>query len=180
MTTNHLEIDCYLGLGSNLNEPVNQIRTSIGHLNNLPRTAVIETSNFYRSKAWGVTDQNDFTNAVVKINTRLKPRQLLKEVKKIEYNLMQRQLNQRWHSRVIDIDLLIYGTTSLNRNDLILPHPWISERCFVIQPLLELKPHLPKHLLQQLTKHLINHSCSDQLILIKKPEFARIKPKQSL
>ncbi len=167
--------DCFLGLGSNSNDPINQLRTSIKHLNHLPRTQVVGVSNFYRSKAWGVTDQDDFINAVVKINTKLKPKLLLKEVKKIEYHLMQRQVSKRWHSRVIDIDLLICGTTTMNRADLILPHPWISERCFVIQPLLELNPKLPLNLLQQITKQPLTPPCSEQLFMIKKPKIAEIK-----
>jgi|GEM_PF-833592 len=163
---------CFLGLGSNLNDPIKQLKKSIQHLNKLPQTTVIEISNFYRSKAWGVTEQNDFINTVVKINTALRPKLLLNKVKKIEYQLMQRQINKRWHSRVIDIDLLIWGNITMNRADLVLPHPWISERCFVIQPLLELKPKLPAYLLKQITKHQLKHSCLSQLTSVKKPQMA--------
>ena len=175
MTSTSLGIDCYLGLGSNLNNPINQLNTGIQHLNKLRQTQVIGISNFYRSEPWGVIDQNDFVNAVVKINTRLKPKQLLKEVEKIEYRLMQRQNSARWHSRVIDIDLLLCGHETMNRDDLKLPHPWISERCFVIQPLSELKPILPTDLTRKITHHRKNHQCSSQLIKINKPKITGFK-----
>ncbi|TDR22793.1 2-amino-4-hydroxy-6-hydroxymethyldihydropteridine diphosphokinase [Marinicella litoralis] len=175
---NQLGHDCFLGLGSNLKNPVAQIRTSIEHLHHLPCTQIIKVSNFYRSKAWGVTEQNDFINAAVKINTTLKPLALLKKVKTIEYRLMQRQLTQRWHSRVIDIDLLIYGTSVINRAELAIPHPWISERCFVIEPLLELKPQMPVDLIQKITQHRKNHQCADHLIKTHKPEISCLKPQK--
>ncbi len=168
-------IGCYLGLGSNLNQPVKQIRTCIKHLAQLPNTQVIATSNLYRSKAWGVTEQNDFVNAVVKVQTSLTPMLLLKLIKTIEYRLMRRQANLRWHSRVIDIDILLYDHSNVQRKELTVPHPWISERCFVIKPLLELKPKLPATLFKKLEQHSNNHQCTDQLIKIKHPNTMNLK-----
>ncbi len=159
----------YLGLGSNLNNPLRQIGRCINHLSHLPNTQVIQLANLYQSTPWGVENQPNFINTVVCIETSLTPLVLLKAVKTIEYRLMQRQVNQRWHSRVIDIDLLLMDGIVLNRKELIIPHPWIAERCFVIQPLLELSPRLPVKLQQQLTHFLKEHRCSETITPIKTP-----------
>ncbi len=149
---------CYLGLGSNLNNPIKQLNTAIIHIDNLPHTEFIQSATWYQSKAWGVTDQNDFINTVIEIQTCLTPLALLKAVKTIEYRLMQRQATIKWHARTIDIDILLYGKISLNRKQLIIPHPLIAERSFVVQPLLQLKPNLPINLKKQLSNRLNNRS----------------------
>ena len=158
----------HLGLGSNLNNPLRQLHRAINHLNRLPDSAVIQCSQFYRSAPWGVTDQPDFINAAVTLQSRLTPMMLLKHIKIIEYRLMGRQPNARWHSRVIDIDLLLHDDHSLNRTGLQVPHPLITERSFVIRPLLELKPKLPAPLKRQLMGT-SGQDCTD-LIRIRHPE----------
>ena len=140
----------HLGLGSNLNNPLRQLHTAINHLNHLPGSAVIQCSHFYRSEPWGVTEQPDFINAAVTLQSNLTPLLLLKHIKIIEYRLMGRQHTSRWHSRVIDIDVLLHEDHSMNRSELQIPHPLITERGFVIRPLLELKPKLPASLRTQL------------------------------
>lgn len=168
MSSNSTKL-AYLGLGSNLNNPLRQITRCVFHLNRLPNTQVIKLANLYRSKPWGVENQPDFINTVVCIETSLTPLALLKAVKTIEYRLMQRQVNQRWHSRVIDIDLLLMDGVVLDRKELIIPHPWIADRSFVVQPLLELSPQLPVLLKQQLTQFLEEHRCMETYTLIKTP-----------
>jgi 2-amino-4-hydroxy-6-hydroxymethyldihydropteridine diphosphokinase len=143
----------HLGLGSNLNNPLRQLHRAINHLNRLPDSAVIQCSQFYHSAPWGVTDQPDFINAAVTLQSRLTPMMLLKHIKIIEYRLMGRQPNARWHSRVIDIDLLLHEDHSMKRSVLHIPHPLITERCFVIRPLCELRPKMPAYLRQQLMNH---------------------------
>ena len=162
-------IVCILGLGSNQNTPIKQLKTAILHLNKLPHTQVSQVAGFYETKPWGVSNQPDFTNSAVKIFTKLTPLRLLKEVKTIEYQLMQRQITAKWHSRTIDIDILLYEKTEFNRSQLIIPHPLIEQRCFAVLPLLELKPNLPTQLQQKLTQHIKSHDCRDQLIKLKTP-----------
>ena len=158
----------HLGLGSNLQTPLRQIHTAIKHLNRLPGSKVTQCSAFYRSEPWGVTDQPDFINAAVTLHSRLKPMHLLKHIKIIEYRLMGRQLKARWHSRVIDIDLLWHENHSINRSELRIPHPLIAQRCFVIRPLLELKPDIPGFFRQQLMSH--PQGCCTQLSEISHPQ----------
>ncbi|MFC3195361.1 2-amino-4-hydroxy-6-hydroxymethyldihydropteridine diphosphokinase [Marinicella sediminis] len=158
---------CYLGLGSNLNNPTRQLRLAINYLNRLPGCQVINTSAWYRSKPWGIKNQPDFVNAAVSMHTQKTPMQLLKLIKVIEYRIMGRQHNARWHSRVIDIDILLYDTIQLNRAELQVPHPLITQRCFVMAPLLELNPQLPTHLHQQIISHCQRHRCEEQLVKIR-------------
>jgi 2-amino-4-hydroxy-6-hydroxymethyldihydropteridine diphosphokinase len=154
---------CYLGLGSNLNNPQRQLRQAIRHLNRLSHCQVIASSDWLQSKAWGVTDQPDFINAVIAVRTRMTPLALLKALKIIEYRVMNRQVNARWHSRVIDLDILLYGQHQLNRPQLQIPHPLIAERCFVWAPLLTLKPVMPVQLKQKTAKQLRHSTCQKQL-----------------
>lgn len=155
--------DCYLGLGSNLNKPIQQIKQAIFHIAQLPKTTLINSAPWYQSKAWGVIEQNDFINTVIQINTLLPPLALLKAVKIIEYRLMQRQVNLKWHARIIDIDLLIYGHKQLNRPELTLPHPHLKDRCFVIEPLMSLQPKLNAQLKKDIVYHQQEHKCRDSL-----------------
>ncbi len=155
--------NCYLGLGSNLNNPSKQIHRAIYHLSRLPLTKVVKSAPWYVSKAWGVTDQGDFVNTAVQIKTALTPMALLKHIKIIEYRLMQRQPNIKWHARNIDIDILLYGKSTFRRQQLSIPHPLIDQRCFVVAPLLHLSPELPAKLKQQLQKHRNEHCCLNNI-----------------
>ena len=129
---------CFLGLGSNLNNPSKQLKVAIKHINNLTNTRIIKLAPWYQSKAWGVTEQHDFVNTVIEIQTKLTPLALLKAIKNIEYRLMHRQSNKKWHARVIDIDILLFGNQKINRKQLTIPHPWIADRPFVWIPLFKL------------------------------------------
>ncbi len=133
----------YLGLGSNLNHPKQQIKRALELIEAHPDMTVIETAPCYRTPAWGVEDQPDFINTAAHIQTTLPPEALLKALKHIEYHDMGRVANDRWHERVIDIDILLYPGVNMNTDTLIIPHPLISERWFVILPLMDLQPELP-------------------------------------
>lgn len=159
---------CYLGLGSNLNQPIKQLHVAIEHIKRLPKTQFIQSATWYQSKAWGVTEQADFINTVVEVQTSLSPLALLKGIKIIEYRLMLRQVNAKWHARTIDIDILLYGQDQLNRKELTIPHPLIAERAFVSLPLLELEPILPVTLKRQLNITDNSKLSTPELILIKR------------
>ena len=137
------------------------------HISKLPETRYIQSASWFQSKAWGVTEQNDFINTVIEIRTSLTPLALLKAIKVIEYRLMQRQANKKWHARIIDIDILLYGRQKLHRKQLVIPHPLIAKRSFVWQPLLQLKPYLPIFLQQKLKCGLKNHNIDSELKLIQ-------------
>ncbi|QMT60241.1 MULTISPECIES: 2-amino-4-hydroxy-6-hydroxymethyldihydropteridine diphosphokinase [unclassified Legionella] len=131
---------CYLGLGSNQHVPERQLRKAIKSIRALPSTVVTKISSFYWNKAWGLQGQQDFCNAVIELSTLLSPLQLLKACQKIEKK-QGRVRKRHWGPRVIDIDILFYENQSIYSKKLILPHPQIQFRDFVLIPLLEINPH---------------------------------------
>lgn len=163
--------DVYLGLGSNLNQPRQQIRQAIRHLNQLPATQYIDSAPLYESKPWGVTDQPNFVNTVCKISTKLTPMALLKAIKIIEYRLMQRPDNPKWHARTIDIDILLFGSSHIQRSALTIPHPLILERAFVMVPLMHFHPRLPKRLTRLIQQQIKRHHKQDELTQLRPRSF---------
>lgn len=101
---------------------------------------LLRVSSFYSSAAWGRTNQADFTNAVAEIYTSLRPHELLDRLLQIELNLGRKRDSERWGPRNIDLDLLSYEKERLESASLVLPHPHMHERAFVLVPLLELQP----------------------------------------
>ena len=135
---------CYLGLGSNLNSPKRHIHLAFQALKALPQTQILDISSLYQSAPAGVTGQPQYCNAVVAIKTRLPADKLLKHCQRIE-TAHGRVRKKRWGSRTLDIDLLLYGQHTFHTPDLIIPHPRLHVRDFMLTPLLELWPgaHLP-------------------------------------
>ena len=131
----------YIGVGSNLNDPLKQVETAITALNKLPDICVIKTSNYYRSKPLGPANQPDFINAVVAIDTSLSAHQLLQQTQEIE-RAQGRARSEHWGPRTIDLDILLYGDATLCTDDLTIPHPGLTEREFVLYPLAEVAPDL--------------------------------------
>ncbi|HXF33613.1 MAG TPA: 2-amino-4-hydroxy-6-hydroxymethyldihydropteridine diphosphokinase [Candidatus Acidoferrales bacterium] len=127
----------YIGLGSNQGDPAGNVESAIGRLAGLG--AVARRSRLYRTAPWGVTDQPEFVNAVAALDTDMDPRALLAALKEIETDL-GRTPTYRWGPRVIDLDILTYGAERLDEPDLIVPHPRLRERAFVLVPLAEIDP----------------------------------------
>ncbi len=125
----------FLGLGSNLDNPIRQIYRAIGLLTEFVDS--IERANLYRSNPLGPQDQPDFINTVIKGQTSLSPEDLLGFVKRIE-TYQQRVDTVRWGPRTIDIDILYFGKLDFNSSSLKIPHPEILKRSFVAIPLLDL------------------------------------------
>ncbi len=132
----------WLGLGSNQQNPAARLREALDHLGSLDGTGIIATSSFYRTPPWGDEQQDDFINAVVKIETSLEPLGLLQELQAIENLMGRKRSGRRWGPRLIDIDLLLYGDQQLNLDELEVPHPRMHDRAFVLVPLAELDPKL--------------------------------------
>lgn len=131
----------FLGLGGNLQGPVEQLHIAIQTLTNHPMIEVLQVSPFYASKPLGPKDQPDYVNAVVKIQTALSPHKLLNETQKIERE--QGRIKKRhWGERLIDIDILAYGCEVICEVDLQIPHSQIAHRDFVLLPLQALSPNL--------------------------------------
>ena len=134
-------VTAYLGLGSNMDEPRARLRAAVAAIGRLPSTKLLEASPIYGSKAWGKTDQADFLNLVVEIETGLAPHTLLKHCKHIESE-QGRVAGERWGPRPLDIDILLYGNRTLKTASLVVPHPRMWERAFVLRPLADLRPDL--------------------------------------
>lgn len=131
----------YLGLGSNIGDRKANIDRAIELLKAQRDVEIIKASSIHETAPVGYRDQPDFFNAVVMIETRLKPRELLNAVLSIE-SLMGRKRTIRWGPRVIDIDILLYDNERLDEDDLHIPHPRMLEREFVMKPLAEIAPDL--------------------------------------
>lgn len=134
---------CYLGLGSNQQVPERQLRKAIKSIKSLRHTVVTKVSSFYWTKAWGLHGQQDFCNAVIALSTLLSPLQLLDACQKIEKK-QGRIRKKRWGPRIIDIDLLFYENRVIQSKKLIVPHPHIESRDFVLNPLVEINPDYKK------------------------------------
>lgn len=132
----------YIGLGSNLNEPLQQINMAIENIKKIPDSCYILSSKLYDSSPMGPSDQPNFINAVVAIVTQLKPHGLLFELQKIERKQKRIRNEMKWGPRTIDLDLLCQGQEIIEDDILTLPHPGICKRNFVLLPLMDISPDL--------------------------------------
>jgi len=128
----------WLGLGSNLQQPVAQLRQALDKLGSEPAIEILDVSRLYRTPPWGDAEQDDFINAVALIETSLEPMPLLRVLQSIEDLMGRQRSGRRWGPRLIDIDLLLYGDLQCRSEALELPHPRMHERAFVLVPLCEL------------------------------------------
>lgn len=127
----------FIGLGSNLDEPLLQLKKAVEYLKQVKNIELIKVSDFYASAPMGPQDQPDYINAVVEITTSLNAEQLLDECQNIE-NKQGRVRSQRWGARTLDLDILLFGNDVINTERLTVPHSGISERNFVLYPLRDL------------------------------------------
>ena len=135
-------ITAYIGLGSNLAEPLTQLKTACAAIANLAQVKELACSSFYQSAPVGPQDQPDFVNAVMAISTDLAALDLLACLQKIEQEQGRVRTGIRWGARTLDLDLLLYGEQQINLPTLTVPHPEISNRAFVLYPLHEIAPAL--------------------------------------
>jgi 2-amino-4-hydroxy-6-hydroxymethyldihydropteridine diphosphokinase len=132
-----------IGIGSNLDDPARQVRRALQSLDGLDRTRLLMASSLYRNPPMGPIDQPDYVNAVAIILTRLPAHDLLARLQNLE---MQHGRTHdpavRWGPRHLDLDILTFGIQEIDDAGLKIPHPGISERNFVLLPLLEIAPQL--------------------------------------
>ncbi|MGB2754546.1 MAG: 2-amino-4-hydroxy-6-hydroxymethyldihydropteridine diphosphokinase [Phycisphaerae bacterium] len=130
----------YLGLGSNLGDRRRNLEAALEALRAHPQIAVSAVSSFLETDpVGGPPGQGKFLNAAAKIETDLSPEALLEELKRVERALGRRE-GPRWGPREIDLDILLYGDAVLETPDLMIPHPRLRERRFVLEPLAEIAP----------------------------------------
>jgi 2-amino-4-hydroxy-6-hydroxymethyldihydropteridine diphosphokinase len=126
---------------------------------------IISTSSIYETEAWGVTDQPLFLNQVLQVETKLTAQEVLEIVLAIELEMGRIRL-QKWAERVIDIDVLFYNNEIINKENLIVPHPRIQERNFVLKPLVEIAPNLVHPIFNKKIRELLEIS-TDKLEVYK-------------
>lgn len=134
----------WVGLGSNLADPFAQLQRAVNALAALPNARLVAVSVAYRNPALQLPDcapQPDYLNAVAALDTSLEPLALLDALQAIE-NAQGRVREQRWGPRTLDLDLLLFGSLILDTARLTLPHPGMTQRLFVLQPLHDLAPGL--------------------------------------
>ena len=132
----------YVGIGSNLRDPVKQVRAAFAALAALPNTLLVRCSSLFGSRPMGPVAQPDFCNAVAAVLTELDAWSLYTVLRSVEQQMGREPARERWGPRVIDLDLLVYGEERRADAELTLPHPGIAARNFVLQPLCEIAPDL--------------------------------------
>ncbi|QKQ23897.1 2-amino-4-hydroxy-6-hydroxymethyldihydropteridine diphosphokinase [Candidatus Ruthia endofausta] len=131
----------YIGLGSNLNHPKKQIKNALIALNSTKDVKVVSLSSLYQSKPIDNSKQPDYINAMCQVDTYLTALELLYICQDIEIK-QHRVREKKWSARTIDLDIIIYGVQVIASKQLIVPHPQMMNRAFVLVPLAELEPHL--------------------------------------
>lgn len=151
----------YVGLGSNLGDKEQNLRDAVKKIEE-QIGKVVSLSAFYATAPWGFTSENSFLNAAACVDTDLPPLEVLQKTQEIERELgrTKKSVNGAYSDRLIDIDLLLYddlilSTVSPSGAELILPHPLMTERDFVMKPLAEIAPHLPHPVLGKTMKELL-------------------------
>lgn len=137
----------YIGLGSNLNHPSQQIKKAVSKISELSNTHIIKLSSLYWTKALLPEEradevQPDYCNAVLSIQTELSPEALMSNLLNIESELGRERSGKRWDARIIDLDLLLFGDEIIETPFLTIPHPEMQNRRFVLEPLFEIAPDL--------------------------------------
>lgn len=150
----------YLSLGGNLGDRTKRLAQA-RRLIEEKIGPIIQQSSIYETKAWGIENQPDFLNQVVIIETNLSPQKTLSIALAIEL-LLGRVRTQKWYKRTIDIDILFYEDLILEKEQLTIPHPFISERNFVLAPLAEIVPEFLHPVLQK-TMAQLYENCTDKL-----------------
>lgn len=135
-------VPAYIGLGSNLSDPIAQLRAALAALGRLPSSRLVAVSRMYRNPPMGPADQPDYVNAVARLDTELSPRALLEALLGIEQAQGRVRDGERWGPRTLDLDLLVYGRSRLEEPGLTVPHPGLPARGFVLYPLREIAPEL--------------------------------------
>ncbi len=132
----------YLSIGSNLGDRYANCIRGREQVDTLDHTRVVAVSNFYRTEPVDFLDQAWFVNAALKIETGLDPFQLIEGLKQIEQCLGQGEKQVRFGPRIIDLDIVLFGERVVHTDRLVIPHPRMHKRCFVLKPLCDIAPRI--------------------------------------
>jgi len=134
-------IICFVGVGSNMNDPASQCLQALSRISETSGVNLLRRSSLYKTEPVGITDQDWFINTVAEIRTVLTPHDLFNALQIIE-NDMGRIRDKKWESRIIDLDILLYGQDVIQDEDLVVPHPELQNRRFVLVPLCEIAAYV--------------------------------------
>jgi 2-amino-4-hydroxy-6-hydroxymethyldihydropteridine diphosphokinase len=150
----NIKVKAYIGLGSNLGNRLGNIRFALAAMGQMPGSSVIRMSAVYETEPLGNADQPKFLNAAVELETSLEPMVLLRSLQRVEQH-MGRVRQVKWEPRVIDLDILYFGSQVIDDPDLKVPHPELSLRGFVLVPLYDLIPEFEDPVKSQKVKAML-------------------------
>lgn len=160
-----METEVYIALGSNLWDRELNLLRAAAEVGRLPDSRVTELSSFYKTSPVGPVKQDAFFNAVLRLSTRLDARSLLAHLLRIEDEIFKRVRTIHQGPRRIDLDLLLYGDRVINEENLVVPHPRLAERRFVLQPLCEIAPDLVHPMIGKTMHELLASLISDETVV---------------
>ncbi|MBN2637021.1 MAG: 2-amino-4-hydroxy-6-hydroxymethyldihydropteridine diphosphokinase [Prolixibacteraceae bacterium] len=155
----------FLGIGGNIGDK-HQNFIKVADLVEIRLGEILKTSSIYETPPWGFFSDDYFWNRVLLIETQLEPKNLLKEIHNIEAEFGRKRTGKRYTSREMDIDILYFEHLVAETEELIIPHPQIQNRKFVLIPLVEISPNF-KHPILQLTNSQLLEHCNDESVIIK-------------
>ncbi len=132
----------YIALGSNLGDRELNLLRAIAEIGKIAGTKIKALSGFYDTQPVGPVEQENFLNSVLRLETSLTPHELLRELQHIETDVFHRERTVQWGPRSIDLDILFYDNLIMEDEDLVIPHPRLHERRFVLTPLAEIAPDM--------------------------------------
>jgi 2-amino-4-hydroxy-6-hydroxymethyldihydropteridine diphosphokinase len=159
----------YIGIGSNLGHKVFNCKHSIASIDQTSGCEVTACSDLFKTEPEGVTGQQWYANCVVEVKTARTPPELLDSLMAIEHE-MGRTRTKKWESRIIDLDLLLFDEQVIDSPDLVVPHPLLHTRRFVLEPLVQLAPELIHPVLNITIRRLLNALPKESYVEILKEE----------
>jgi dihydroneopterin aldolase/2-amino-4-hydroxy-6-hydroxymethyldihydropteridine diphosphokinase len=151
----------YIAIGSNVGDKEENLNSAIRIINNSFFTKIIKISNFYETEPVGYLDQDKFLNGALEVKTLLSPEKLIKFLLETEQNLKRERLI-KWGPRTIDLDILLYDDIITTKSEIIIPHPRMHERLFVLQPLVDIAPYVMHPVLNKRIVELKNMILDEQ------------------